>query len=333
MNIAFIILGVFLLTVTVADLIWTTLWVDGGTGPLSARFTTWTWRILRKVHGKYFPALSLAGPVMLVASLVMWVTLLWAGWTFVFAGGEDALYDTIDNEPVTWSGRIYFIGYSMFTMGNGDFSPADGFWQIATSMTTASGMLLITLAVSYVLSVLGAVAKKRSFANAVTGLAMQPQDLLEKAWDGRDFHALDLHLNTLASQLNHLSDQHKTYSVLHYYHSDTKETASVVAVAILDEALTMIRFGIPEEHRPNKIVIESARSSVQSYLKTLHSAFIEPADQAPPAPDLNRLRSMGIPTTDSAVFNEALAELDERRRNLLGMIRADAWPWPEENYE
>ena len=331
---AYLIIGIFLLMITIVDLLWTTLWVDGGAGPLSARLTTGLWRGLRKVGSRRSRALSLSGPVMLIASLFMWVVLVWAGWTFLFAGGGgEALYDTRDKEPITWAGRIYFVGYSMFTMGNGDFSPSDGIWQVATGLTTASGMLLVTLAVSYVLSVLGAVTQKRSFASGVTGIGLHSEELLEKAWNGKDLHALDLPLNTLASQLDSLADQHNTYSILHYYHSDRRQTASVVAVVILDEALTMIRYGVPEECRPNNVVLEGARSSVDSYLRTLNSAFIKPADQSPPVPDLGLLRSRGIPVKDQEIFHQRLADMEKRRRKLLGMVHADAWSWPKENDE
>lgn len=330
MSLLYLSLGTLLIALAVVDLLWTTLWVDGSAGPLSARLTTWLWHGLRSVGGRHSRTLSLAGPLMLMASLLMWVLLLWAGWTFLFAGGEGALIDTRDQEPVTWAGRIYFVAYTMFTMGNGDFSPKDGFWQVATGLTTASGMLFVTLAVSYVLSVLGAVAQKRSFASGVTGLGMQGAAFVAQGWNGEDFRTFDLPLSTLAAQLDRLADQHNTYPILHYYHSEKEMTASAVAVAVLDEALTLLRFGVPEAYRPNRVVLAGARASVASYLRTLNSAFIKPADHVPAPPEIGRLRAHGVPTVEDADFEAALRELDARRRKLLGMVRADVWSWPDE---
>ena len=105
MNAFYLLLGALLIVFTAVDLVWTTLWVDGSGGPLSSRLTTGLWRGLRKVGGRHSRALSLAGPLMLVASLVTWVLLLWAGWTFLFAGDADSLIDTRDQEPVTWAGK------------------------------------------------------------------------------------------------------------------------------------------------------------------------------------------------------------------------------------
>lgn len=89
----------------------------------------------------------------------MWVGLLWAGWVFLFASGEPSSLDTRAQEPVTWFGYIYCVAYTMFTMGNGDFTPVVGSWQVATRMMTGSGMVLVTLVVTYILSVLQAVNK------------------------------------------------------------------------------------------------------------------------------------------------------------------------------
>ena len=328
MNLFFLLLGAFLLAFVIIDLLWTTLWVDGGSGPISGRLSTVLWAGLRRLGGRRSRTLSLAGPIILTATLFVWVALIWGGWALLFAGDAGSLVNARADEPVTWAGRIYFVAFSMFTMGNGDLYPAGGFWQIVTSLTTASGMLFVTMGVSYILSILGAVATKRSFASSVTGLGGRGEEVIAAGWDGKTLHALDLPLSALGSRLSLLVEQHKAYPVLHYYHSQESEDASAVAVAILDETLTLIHAGVPDDAQPDPILIKSARSSVESYLETLNSAFITPAAEAPPRPDLSRLRAAGIPTIPEDAFTARLAALDARRRKLLGMIRADAWEWP-----
>lgn len=218
----------------------------------------------------------------------------------------------------------------MFTLGNGDFVPQRGIWQLITILTTGSSMLFITLSASYTISVLDAVTQKRSFATNVRGLGMQGEVIVRTAWNGEGFHSLNSPLNAYVSQLNTLTSNHKAYPVLHYFHSKQAEQAPVLAIAIFDEALTLFRFGIPEQHQPNEIVITNARSSVQTYLETLHSAFIHPADQTPSPPDLDSLREKGIPTVSDEEFTTALDALIERRRTLLGLIESDARQWPSQ---
>ena len=321
-------LGVVLLLLVVLDLLWTTLWTDGAAGPLTARSTTVMWRGLRRLGGPRSRLLSLAGPLIITATLVGWIALLWLGWTLVFAGDGASLMDTRDGGPVSWVERQYFVAYSMFTMGNGDFAPRDGWPQVATSLTTASGMLLVTMGVTYVLSVLTAVNQKRAFASSVWGLGRRAEDVVATGWDGTDLHALDLPLNSLRSELSLLADRHTAYPVLHYYHSEKPESASVLAVAILDETLTLVETTVAVPNGINRAILTGARATVDSYLETLGSAYIGPADEAPPPPDVDRLAAAGIPTRARSDVLADVDALDDRRRMLLGVVRADAWQWP-----
>lgn len=79
-----------------------------------------------------------------------------------------------------------------------------------------------------------------------------------------------------------------------------------MGVAIFDDALTLLRFGVPEEHQPNTALIQDARASTQDYLRTLDEAFINPADQSLPRPDLDRLRNADIPTVSDREFADAI---------------------------
>ncbi|QFU83985.1 potassium channel family protein [Natronorubrum aibiense] len=325
----YLVLGSVVLVAVIVDILWTTLWVDGGSGPLSGRLTTWTWHGLRATAGDRSRALSIAGPLILSLTLAMWIALLWLGWTLLFAGGEIALISTQTGRPADWTGRFYYVAYTMFTNGNGDYTPTTGTWEIASSFTTATGMAFVTMGVSYVLTVLSAVSEKRSFASDVTGLGERSEAFVRTGWDDdEEFRGLDLQLESLAAQLSVLADQHKAYPILHYYHSEQPSRASAMAVPIFDDALTLFRHGVADDAQPNPTLVENARSSVDSYIDTLETAFIDPAEEVPPSAELDRLREDDIPTVDDEAFADAVTDLSERRRKLLGIVRADAWHWP-----
>jgi hypothetical protein len=59
MNVLFLLLGALLLVFAIVDLLWTTLWVDGGSGPISGRLSTGLWAGLRRVAGQRSRALGL----------------------------------------------------------------------------------------------------------------------------------------------------------------------------------------------------------------------------------------------------------------------------------
>ncbi|WP_227352803.1 potassium channel family protein [Haladaptatus salinisoli] len=328
MNLVHFLLGIVLLTTAIVDLLWTTVWVEGGAGPLTSRLMAWSWRSARGLGNRNSWVLSLTGPFIFIAGLTAWILLLWGGWTLIFASAESALIDTLSRGPISWFDLVYFTGYTFFTLGTGDFVPHDGIWQLATTLASGSGLLFVTLSVTYVLSVLDAVTQKRAFASSVTGLGMQSEDLVQASWNGEEFGGLELTLNTLTSQLNTLTTNHKAYPILHYFYSRQPEQASAIGITVLDGALTILRFGVPEQNQPSEMILTNARASVQSYLNTLDSAFIEPAEQSPPSPDLDAIHEVGVPTLSDKEFATSLTELDERRRMLLGLVESDAREWP-----
>lgn len=75
----------------------------------------------------------------------------------------------------------------------------------ATSLTTASGMLFITLSVTYILDILSAVTQKRSLASSIHGLGAQSAEILETGWDGDTFQGLEVPINMIANQLDTLT--------------------------------------------------------------------------------------------------------------------------------
>ena len=328
MNLLYLVTGVFLLATISVDILWTTLWAEGSAGPLTSRLMNAEWQVLRRIVGDRRRLLSLSGPMILITSLIVWIILLWGGWTLLFAGGENALMDTRNTGPISWSERFYYIGYTIFTMGNGDFTPQGGIWQTATALAAGSGMLFITLSVTYILSVLDAVTQKHAFASGVSGLGKQSDEILRESWDGEEFQGLELPLNTLTAELNTLTANHKAYPILHYFYSPQAKHAPAVSIVVLDELLTALHFGTPEQHHPDDLIVGNARSSVENYLETLHSAFVDPADQPPPALELHSLRKAGIPTVSDEEFADSLETENDRRRQLLGLVESDFREWP-----
>lgn len=319
--------GAIVLLATV-DLIWTTLWVDGGTGPLSKPLARGTWWLTKSLSRGNKHIFSLVGPLILVLTITSWAVLLWVGLTLFFAGNPESIVQTTFEGPITWYERFYFTGFTLFTLGVGDYSPQPGFWQIVTAFNSGLGIMLLTLGASYVISVVGAVVNKRAFARTVTGLGLTSSDLVKLAWDGNDLYQLDLILMDLSSKITELCQQHQAYPLLHFYHSKKMTESSALAVAILDETLSVIEWGVGDATLYNTVLVKDARSSIESYLGTLTAAFIEEANTEPERPDLNDIKAKGIPFVSQDVFKDRLDQAAPRRRKLLGAVQADCHSWP-----
>lgn len=326
LNILALLVGAFLIFAVVLDILWTTLWVKGDAGPLTGRLTTHVSRAIsrleRRHHGR-----SLLGPAVLVTTIAVWVFLLWAGWALLFSSDHSSVISTSTETPAGWVERTYFVGYVIFTLGLGDFKPNGNTWQILTTIASGTGLLLITLIITYVMSVLSAVVQKRSFANHVMGVGRTAEAFVQTGWNGQNFHMLDLPLSNYASVLSQITEQHFVYPILHYYHGAQSVKSPAVGVAVLDEALTLLQFGIPSDLRPNRVLLASTRAAIEDYLNTLYT-FVNVDQPAPPLPDLTRFRREGIPTVSDDEFRASLEQISERRGKLVGLVRHEGWDWP-----
>ncbi len=331
MNVILFILGLLLVLLSLLDALWTALWVDGGAGPVTAQITNGVWWVMRKlINSKRNYWLSLAGPLIQTVTVLVWVGLLWVGWVLMFSAEPTSLIytHTPEPQPSTLSDRIYFVAYTISTMGNGDLYPSRGGWDIIASFTALSGMFLITMVVSFLLSVIGGVTTKQSLASQITGLGNSAEEFMLNVWDGKGFPGLDLQLMSMSTQLATLTEQQLAYPVLHRYHGASSKDDSAPAVAILDDALTILKYGLQQPYCPAPALLKSARETVHTYLKTLASASIYPADHLPPPPDLKPLRQAGIPVVSDEEFKRSLDDLTHRRKLLLGLVERNSFKWP-----
>lgn len=323
-KIVYLILGIVILGFTVVDIIWTSLWVNGRVGPITGPVSRTIWKFTRYLTGGHSKGMSLAGPSILVLTLLMWISLLWIGWTLVFTIDPTSISDTINGGQVSFVERFYYIGYSLFTLGNGNYAPKEGIWQIATAIVSGMGMLFLTFAVSYILSVVNGVVQKRSFATDITGIAESPKELLENGWNGKDFSRLNQFFISISNDLSSLTQQHKAYPLLFYYHSMISKESMINSLTLLDETLSLLEYGVDQEIDVNPIVIRSIRSSVTSYIENAKKVYNIPKySEDLSTPDFDQIKELGIPLVDEKEYAEKIKGLEERRRYLAGLLQAN----------
>jgi hypothetical protein len=327
MRILFGFLGIALIGYAVLDLLWTTF-LEGG-APLTthacARVARGMLRLQRRCAARR--VISLTGLVSVVVTVGTWTTLLWAGWAFLFSASPTSLLDASTGRPAGAWEKIYFTGYTLFTLGLGDYKPNGHFWQLATSIAAGSGFLLFGLALAYVVPVISAATQKRQLAVYITSLGRTPDEIILRAWNGQDTRALAPHLQSLTALLALLGENHLTYPILHYFHGAQRIRASAASVAALDEALTILECGLQQGCSLDLPSLGAARESITSYLDTLRPALVVPSRGAPPPPSLDNLRGMGVPVVGDELFARAMALMSERRQLLLSMVANEGWDW------
>lgn len=329
MNYFYLISGIIITTWGFIEGLWTTVWIDGHSAPLTGRLTTLIWKMMRGIVGtKRHQLLSLSGPFILITTVSIWIIMILLGWALIFYADPTSIQNPTTKAYPSFIGHIWYVAYVMFTVGNGDYVPNSTAWQFLSSLVAFGGMGMVTLSVTYILQVLSAVVAKRAFSSQVTSIGKSPEEFVTAQWTGESFGDIELQLSSISGTLSTLTEKHMAYPILHYYHAAHPQKANGIALAILDEALTIIRYGVPEQHHPAGTILKATRHSTRSFLDTLQGAYIKPSDDEPPLPDLSKLREKGVPTVDDAEFYRKLEEMKERRKILYGVIQNGAWYWP-----
>lgn len=322
--------GAIVLIAATIDLGWTTLGTHGG-GPISSFVTKAIWKVLLALHRRrpFHKVLSFGGSFILLALISFWVVLIWLGWLLIFSGDPSSIVSTSTHQRVDWLERLYFIGTTMFTSGTTQFVPSGHEWEIVTAVLNGTGLFVATLAITYLLAVLGAIVQKRSMASYMWDMGATPRRIIERAWNETKFDDLSNHLTRLGELLEIFAEQHLAYPILQYYHSENRRTASPLRIAALHDTLLLMAEGAAIHVRPPKLLMATSLDAIRGFAEVVAREFVRDPDAPPPPPDLGILRSLGIPTVDDAAFQAAVAKSEEVRKRLLGIIIDTGWQWED----
>lgn len=245
----------------------------------------------------------------------------------MFAADASAVRDTTSGQPAGFGDRVYFAGYSLFTLGNGDFRPHGLPWQLATVLSTASGLVVATLAITYILGIVSAATQKRETALVIWTMGRTPQEILTRAWNGSDLGRLDDQVRSIVPALAGLAERHLAYPMLHQFHAADPRSAIAPNIARLDEALTLARHGLRDGHGVQEATIAQVHEVVDAYLATLSVADAPRRPPGPPA--LAPLADAGLPTAGTGAVQAGAAEIAERRGRLRAAVVETGWSWAD----
>lgn len=241
---------------------------------------------------------------------------------------ETAVVSSPGGTPANTASRFYFAGFTLITLGIGDYKPQGAPWQVATVLASTLGFFIVTLSITYLLSVLSAVVQKRQTASYLASLGLTPSDLITHHWEGESFDDLVSHRSTLMSLIGTSAQQHLAYPVLHYFHSASPRTALALRITALDEAMSYLSYGVVSGKQSAK-QLHPLREEVAEFLRSLDAVLFDPANRVPPLPPLSPLRSGGLQTAEEEEFRHAMKELGTRRALLLALVERDGWNWQQ----
>lgn len=236
--------------------------------------------------------------------------------------------------PRRWNGStspaipspLWFAGYTFTTLGYGDLVPGGPVWKVLSPLAAGNGFLLFTLAVTYAIPIVSAATEKRQLALIINALGRDPVEIIERHAGKGDFQSLCTQLQPIQSSVAATSQKHLVYPILHYFHSAEKDSALTLALVRLDEALSTFLFACPDLSPAARAQLCTAQHVLDGYLHTLQTAFIYPAREAPPIPDLDACSAFPYFRQAPSAIREHLQRLD-RQKLLFAYVDNDGWQW------
>jgi len=224
-------LGAALIVVALRD-IFQQLFKPSGGGVLSRRLMWVVWRGFRRFATRRPGLLRLAGPVLLVAIIAGWASLLVMGFALVYWPRMPwgVLLQT-GLDPASQGGfldALYLSSVTLATLGYGDTVPTNGWLRALAPLEALVGFGLLTAAISWVLSIYPVLSRRRALAREVSLLRGSEREI-GAAIERLGADAAERTLKDLTSRLIVVQGDLVQFPVTYHFH-DAEEDSSLPLV-------------------------------------------------------------------------------------------------------
>jgi hypothetical protein len=322
-----LVIGVLLFLMVVLDMGKTTLSMRGGGGITNALARV-VWRLFFVAAGRRGESklLEYAGQCVLLSILLTWIACLWLSLFLMLASHPGSVVDGTTKVPADLWETFYYAGFTLSTLGVGDYSAAGDGWRVLTSAAAFCGLTFITVAITYFVPVLSAVSLQNQLSIFVTSMGKTPQQIVLNSWNGRDFSWFYDSATDLSQMLVQHTLNHHSHPVVHCFHNSEVSKNIIPAIVTLDETLRLLdRVDVPQDRLKRKVL----EAAINQHLDLLQSNYLRRVSPTIPGPAaaLEPLTQAGIPLKTP---HHAEHEDMGKRRKLLGaLLAADGWTWDD----
>ncbi|MDX6694662.1 MAG: hypothetical protein QOF02_2265 [Blastocatellia bacterium] len=223
----FTILGVGLLLLVVYDVYATILHARARSGPIGERLNRGLWRLARALAFKLSRArrhkvLNVVGPLLLPSLIVVYILTLLLGFALIYYPRMPSHFVVLQTAVAhPWIEAFYFSGITLTTLGYGDIAPLTLVMRMVALVEAASGLALISLSITYLITVYSALEHKRAVALSFYHQAEEGANVagfIAHHFVGGKFYGLEAVLRQAARDIQALLESHVEHPVIHYFH-------------------------------------------------------------------------------------------------------------------
>ncbi|MFL6256750.1 MAG: potassium channel family protein [Pyrinomonadaceae bacterium] len=248
--------GFVLLVLIIFDIYATVLHSSARYGPVGESLNRSVWRVARGISFRLarpnrHRLLNMIGPLLLPLLIVVYVVLLTLAFALVYYPHVPSGFTFgVQHPEPGWMDAVYFSGVTLTTVGYGDVVPRLAPLRFLALFEAASGLVVISLAITYMLTVYGALERKRAVAVSLYHQAGEGADvagfLIHHFVEGR-FYGLRDALRTVTRDLQGLLESHIDHPVIHYFHPVEVYKSTPRVLFLLLETCTVIRAALDRE--------------------------------------------------------------------------------------
>lgn len=202
-----------------------TIWHPSGQGSLSRVVIEAVWRGSRRLKRRSKQT-SMVGPAALLAVILTWGLTIVAGWTLIYwphmAEGFSLASGLEPSERADFIDSLYLSLVTVATLGYGDIVPTYAWLRLATPFQALIGFALLTAAVSWILQIYPALARRRALA---LRLAFLSESDAMRAVPTLDSSAGSTLLDSLAAELVRVRVDLTQYAETYYFREADARTS------------------------------------------------------------------------------------------------------------
>jgi hypothetical protein len=251
--------GVLLLLLVAVDVYSTILDDRPRVGPLGDTLNRATWRasltVARRVSRQQrHRLLNLVAPLLMPTLIVIYIAIIILGFALLYHPRlKTQFHTTRDPATLSFSDSIYFSGMTLTTAGDGELIAGTTATRLLAVGESAAGVALISLAITYLLTVYGALQRKRAVALSFYHQADEGANVagfVAHHFVIDHFVGFEGILRTAARDLQDLLEAHIEHPILHYFHTVEVYKSLPRVLFITLETCSVIRSCLDEEEYP-----------------------------------------------------------------------------------
>ena len=287
------VLGTVLILLLGFDVFLTVFHAQGRGGPVNRRLSRLIWSAARwggrrSEGSKREGLLALGGPMIVIATLLVWVLLLVTGFALVFYPWVETFLVSPGTLRSPWTEALYYSAYTAATLGLGDVIANSEALRLITMLEAFGGFALLSVSITYFLAVYRELISMQALAADISGLFRAGETHLVEFTKNEGSAALARWCEQLANGLSNVLLAHFQYPVLHYFRPPEESRALPIQLGALlqlgrliasDEGSTTVS---TLAAHPSYLAL---RGGLESYLSDVDDLFVpEGASSAHSAP-------------------------------------------------